>query len=62
MKVISPNQPPKNAISTYITRNPPTDLRIIEIESRNDTRRIPSEIEKFIGADLTSITLMMIKR
>jgi hypothetical protein len=62
MKILNHTLPVKSAIKNYMVNNPPTDLRIIELDNRTDTRRIPSEIDKFIGTDLTSISLIMIKQ
>ena len=62
LKILNNTQTPKNAITSYITRNVPSDVRIIELTDRQDTRRVPSELDKFIGTDLSSITLIVIKR
>jgi hypothetical protein len=62
LKILNSTQAPKNAITSYITRNIPIDARIIELTDRQDTRRVQSELDKFIGTDLSSITLIAIKR
>jgi hypothetical protein len=62
LKILNNTQTPKNAITSYITRYVPSDVRIIELTDRQDTRRVSSELDKFIGTDLSSITLIAIKR
>jgi hypothetical protein len=61
MKILTNSLPAKKSITDYMAHNPPTGLCIIELDNRSDTRRIPSEIDKFIGTDLTSISLIMVK-
>jgi hypothetical protein len=62
MKTIPTIPNRKNAINTYITQNDPSAVRILELETQTDISRLYGEVQKFIGRDLSSVSIIMLKR
>jgi hypothetical protein len=62
MKTIPTIPNRKNAINTYITQNDPSAIRIVELETQSDIPRLQGEVQKFIGRDLSSVSIIMLKR
>jgi hypothetical protein len=62
MKTIPTIPNRKNAINTYITQNDLSAIRILELENQSDIPRLQGEVQKFIGRDLSSVSIIMLKR
>ncbi|EDP61126.1 hypothetical protein BAL199_20979 [alpha proteobacterium BAL199] len=61
MKTKHVNKPSRSEIATAINRSTYASTLTLELQTTADIRAVPRELEKFVGNDLSKVTIICLK-